>query len=66
MNKLRETAKDRGHKESDTTWQLSNKERGKERLFLRTFGWQTSCYPVRSGFKPGKPGEDIFQLFWAS
>ena len=39
----------RGCKESNTTWQLNNKERGKERFFLRTFGWEAVllCRDVR-------------------
>lgn len=61
LNKLRETAKDRVTKKFGHDLATEQQEeRGKERLFLRTFGWQTSCYPVRSGFKPGKPEERIY------
>ena len=46
------------------TWQLNNKERGKERFFLRTSGQEAVLLP--HDVRPGETGEYIFLLLWAS
>ena len=75
LNKLQETAKDREawratvHGVAKRWTQLGNRTiRREERKdsSLEALGGRQSCYAVMSGSEPGKPGEYIFLLFWAS